>query len=170
MRVPVAIHASGRPSLGIQDEHDYVGASQKQPMPNPDFPSAASRHLLDAKLLMTASPANSLYLAGYVAECSLKAVVALPGLHAPAFGHQLTRLRDDGLDLAIAMAPGLSRYRPASTLVDQVRVRWSENRRYDTSTDVTEAQAKEMVKLADEIFRACVVEMFLDGVLQELPR
>ncbi|XXY54236.1 hypothetical protein WME91_24200 [Sorangium sp. So ce269] len=139
-------------------------------MSNPDFPSAASRHLRDAKRLVTDSPANSFYLAGYVAECSLKTVVALPGLHAPAFGHQLIKLRDDGLDLAIVMAPGLSRYRPSLRAVDRVRARWSESHRYDASDDITEAQAKEMIEAADEIFRACVFEMFLDGVLQELPR
>jgi hypothetical protein len=56
-------------------------------MSNPDFPSATARHLRDAEYLLASSPANARYLAGYVAERALKAVIERsdPMLHAPAF-------------------------------------------------------------------------------------
>jgi len=76
-------------------------------------------HLRDAEHLLTTSPGNARYLAGYVAECALKAVIEQsdPMLHAPAFGHQLTKLEGDGFDLAIALAPRTARYRPRAATV-----------------------------------------------------
>jgi hypothetical protein len=139
-------------------------------MSNPDFPSAASRHLRDAKAILSESPDNALYLAGYTAECSLKAVIELCGVHAPAFGHRLEALRDEGFGLAIAMAPAAARYRPRASTVQAIRMRWSQNMRYDSTGDTDKEQAKEFVDLVDEIFQACVVEMFLDGMLKEMPR
>lgn len=155
--------------MQARHQRGYVGAASGCPMSKPNFPSAARRHLRDAKRLLGDSPANSFYLAGYVAECSLKAAIEKSPVHAPAFGHRLTSLQDEGFDLAIAMAPALARYRPPLDVVEKVRERWSEKRRYDASDSVKEKEAQEMVELVDTLFRACVVEMFLDGVLEEIP-
>jgi hypothetical protein len=116
-----------------------------QTMSNPDFPSAARRHLRDAQRLVDDSPGNALYLAGYAAECALKAAVERPRLHAPAFGHQLAKLEQDGFDLAIALAPGMARYRPPAQVIDKIRSRWSESRRYESTGDTKSAQARELV-------------------------
>jgi HEPN domain-containing protein len=136
---------------------------------NPDFPSAACRHLRDAKTLLPTSPESALYLAGYVAECSLKAVIERSGVHAPAFGHQLAKLEGDGFDLAVALAPRSARYRASTDSVTKLRSGWSEIKRYESTGDTTPEQAEEMVNLAGEIFRDCVIAMVLDGVLLELP-
>ena len=136
---------------------------------NPDFPSAASRHLRDAKALLVTSPENAFYLAGYVAECSLKAVIVRSGAHAPAFGHQLSKLEGDGFDLAVALAPGSARYRPNAESVTRLRSSWSESKRYESTGDTKAQQAAATVKLAEDIYRNCVIEMFLDGILMELP-
>lgn len=136
---------------------------------NPDFPSAACRHLRDAKALLATSPENALYLAGYVAECSLKAVIERSGVHAPAFGHQLTKLEGDGFDLAVALSPRSARYRTSAESVMKLRSGWSESKRYDSTGDTKHEQAEEMVKLAGKIFRDCVIAMVLDGLLPELP-
>jgi len=66
---------------------------------------------------------------------SLKAVIEQsdPMLHAPAFGHQLTKLEGDGFDLAIALAPRTARYRPRATTVRDLRERWSESIRYEST-------------------------------------
>lgn len=140
-------------------------------MANPDFSSAATRHLRDAEHLLAASPGNARYLAGYVAECALKAVIEQsdPMLHAPAFGHQLTKLEGDGFDLAIALAPRTARYRPRATTVHALRARWSESIRYDSTSDTKVATAAEVIGLAREIYEACIIAMLLDGVLAEVP-
>jgi hypothetical protein len=140
-------------------------------MANSDFPSAATRHLRDAQHLLATSPGNARYLAGYVAECALKAVIEQsdPVLHAPAFGHQLTKLEGDGFDLAIALAPRTARYRPRAATVHAVRARWSESIRYDSTSDTKVAAATHVVELAREIYEACVIAMLLDGVLAEAP-
>jgi hypothetical protein len=130
-------------------------------MANPDFPSAATRHLRDADHLLATSPGNARYLAGYIAECALKAVIERsdPLLHAPAFGHQLTKLEGDGFDLAIALAPRTARYRPRATTVHALRARWSETVRYDSTSDTKVAAATQVVELAREIYEACVIAM-----------
>lgn len=140
-------------------------------MANPDFPSAAARHLGDAEHLLATSPGNARYLAGYVAECALKAVIEQsdPMLHAPAFGHQLTKLEGDGFDLAIALAPRTARYRPRAKTVHDLRDHWSERIRYDSTSDTSVVAATQVVKLAREIYESCIIAMLLDGVLAEVP-
>lgn len=120
--------------------------------------------------LTDSSPSTSFYLCGYVVECALKAVIEKAGLHAPAFGHQLAKLEGDGFDLAIAMAPGFSRYRPPASEVQWLRARWSEDRRYETTGDTALAQARDGVDKAAEVYEACIIGMFLDGLLSEVPR
>jgi hypothetical protein len=140
-------------------------------MANPDFPSAASRHLRDAEGLLATSPSNARYLAGYVAECALKAVVERsdPSFHALAFGHQLSKLERDGFDLAIALAPRTARYRPSAATVKLLRERWTETLRYEATLDTTEALAHEVVNAAKDVHESTIVEMFLDGLLVEPP-
>ena len=92
-----------------------------------------------------------------------------PMLHAPAFGHQLTKLEGDGFDLAIALAPRTARYRPRATTVQHLRDRWSESIRYDSSSDTKVVAATQVVELAREVYEACVIAMLLDGVLAAVP-
>jgi hypothetical protein len=140
-------------------------------MSNPDFSSAATRHLRDAEHLLGTSPGNARYLAGYVAECALKAVIEQsdPMLHAPAFGHQLAKLEGDGFDLAIALAPRTARYRPRAAAVHDLRNHWSESIRYESTSDTKVAVATHVVALAREVYEACVIAMLLDGVIAEPP-
>ena len=62
-----------------------------------DYPSAAKRHLEDSRTLLDAQRwDNSAYLAGYVIECSLKALITFPappaGIEVKEIGHDVTKL------------------------------------------------------------------------------
>ena len=133
------------------------------------FVEAASRHLRDAYLLFEAGRHdNSLYLAGYVVECSLKAVAGWTGLSPERYGHQLVKLEGDGLDLAMVIAPAAARYRPPAASVRAVSSSWSPDRRY-LADGVSVQLAGSIISEAETIWRSCVGEMFLDGLIQELP-
>ena len=136
-----------------------------------NFPSAATRHRRDAKQLLATSPANARYLSGYVVECALKAVVESSDalFRAPAFGHQLARLERDEMDLAVALTPRSARYRPAAATVKCVQQSWSETLRYSATSDTSGQVAARMVDAAADVHRSTVVEMFLDGLLDEPP-
>ena len=150
------------------------GALEREPrykvaMPDVDFISASTRHLEDSKSLLAQGRFdNALYLGGYATECALKAVVFLAGAEAEKFGHRLLALEEDGLALAFAIAPATVRYRPPVGVVRRIRDVWSETKRYDrTQAEALEKQARGLVENSEQVWRYCIGEMLLDGVLQE---
>lgn len=137
-------------------------------MPNVDFAAASTRHLRDALLLYQEERYdNAFYLAGYVVECALKAVVKGSGLVPGGFGHKLLKLEGDALQLAIAIAPATVRYRPPRAPVQAVSSTWSVDHRY-FSTGVSARRAEALLSDARMVWESCIGEMLLDGVLQEL--
>ena len=138
-------------------------------MPRVDFIESASRHLRDSRLLFEEGRFdNSLYLSGYVVECSLKAVAGWTGLSPRVFGHQLVKLEGDGLDLAMAIAPAAARYRPAALPVRLVSSSWSPDRRYYPD-EISAQLAESILREAEKVWKSCIGEMFLDGLIQESP-
>jgi HEPN domain-containing protein len=134
-----------------------------------DFTASSTRHLRDASLLVEESRYdNALYLSGYAVECALKAVSGWSGLRAEMFGHKLVQLEGDGLELAMAISPATARYRPPKASVQAVSSTWSTNYRY-YADGVTESQAKAILEHAWKVWESCVGEMFLDGLIQEIP-
>ena len=134
------------------------------------FESAAARHLTDASVLWSEGRFdNAFYLAGYVVECSLKAVIVHSGGNPSDFGHKLVRLEREGLDVAMALLPGLVRYRPEAVKVMALADRWSVARRYESTGETTREVAGEGIDLARQVFEVSVGGMFLDGLLAELP-
>jgi HEPN domain-containing protein len=134
-----------------------------------NFTAAATRHLRDARLLAeNGRYDNALYLAGYVVECSLKAVASGHGVQAQAYGHGLSKLEGDALDLAMAMAPAASRYRPPVGTVQEVSSRWSTSHRYALD-HVTPGMASVVIESAERVWKACIGAMWLDGFILELP-
>lgn len=133
-----------------------------------DFTAAATRHLKDARLLEEGGRYdNALYLAGYVVECSLKAVAGWHGLDARGFGHRLSKLEGDALDLAVVLAPAASRYRPPEGCVQEVGSRWSPSCRYAPDR-VTAATAAAVIENAEKVWQGCIGAMLLDGLVPEL--
>jgi len=134
-----------------------------------DFAASSTRHLRDASLLVEKSRYdNAFYLSGYAAECALKAVSGWSGLKAEMFGHRLMKLEGDGLELAMAISPATARYRPPKASVHAISSTWSTDCRY-YADGVTESQANAILAHARSVWESCVGEMFLDGLIQEIP-
>lgn len=130
------------------------------------FPDAATRHVRDARTLLLASPANARYLAGYTVECALKTVVEIAPIKSREYGHDLMRLAGEGLTLATSLAPAAARYQPNASDVKVVRDRWAEHFRYHTSAGTTPTLAKVVLEAAERIYKATIVSMILDGLLE----
>jgi HEPN domain-containing protein len=134
-----------------------------------DFIESATRHLRDASFLFEDGRYDSsFYLSGYVVECALKAVASWSGLAAERLGHKLMKLEGDALDLAIAIAPTTARYRPSTASVHAVSSSWATECRYH-GDGVTFQQAKSLLQEAQTVWDSCIGEMFLDGLILELP-
>lgn len=133
------------------------------------FADAATRHLRDARTLRPSSPANARYLAGYVVECALKVVVQRANVPGRPFGHDLLHLSGAGLDLALALVPTTSRYRPDRTHVQAVRDRWTEHARYERSDESPATMVDAVVTHAGAVYEATIAAMILDGVLELTP-
>lgn len=134
----------------------------------PDFASAATRHLADARHLYRLSQFdNAAYHSGYVVECSLKAVIERTGIQPKEYGHRLVKLERDGLAIASLLAPGCVRYCPATSDVRQVSDRWTESMRYNRTGASSGGDCSTLVAAASRVWRSCVGQMFLDGLSEE---
>jgi hypothetical protein len=146
-----------------------------------DHPEAARKHYLDAQSLLAGGRFDgAAYLAGYVLECSLKAVL----LHDRPFDpvtrvtdqvqlntwHQQLRRRPFQHDLARLLAeqvgPEGARYVPPLDPGASI-FNWSESLRYMATGAIPEPRADAYVLWAGIAVDA-VVRMALDGVLVEL--
>ena len=136
-----------------------------------DYYSAASRHWDNSRFLgQNGRWQEAAYLAGYAAECSLKALVELGDLVGQRLGHNLAQLRGDGLELALLLNPLLRRYPvglPGAGLPGLNR--WSETHRYESTGFLPEAEFQQMVAEAHKIARHILIELALDGRLEEIP-
>ncbi len=132
-----------------------------------DYKSAAARHWDSVHLLSLSDRwQEAAYLAGYVAECSFKALLqagTLPDVHD--LGHNLTILNEEALDLALVLTPTAARYPIQGGLAD-----WRPEQRYEGTAPGREPEFRRMVQQADEIARAILIGMVLDGLLEEMPR
>jgi HEPN domain-containing protein len=134
-----------------------------------DFASAAARHLRDAESLQQHDAwDNAAYLAGYVAECSVKAVIELsrkaPRIHLSALSPLLVRLAAD-------LAGAARRYRvDLDPDLDAIRDSWQTDLRYSRTGSVDEAQSKKMVAQAKRVFERTIGAMVLDGLYSRVPR
>ena len=130
-----------------------------------DYGSAAARHWEDAISLTQANRFdNGAYLAGYVVECSLKSMIEISGTSPKPFQHDLATLSGDALLLACLMAPGLRRYNlPGSPDFLAMSQDWTPEHRYCPSGQVPEATARLWLRVAEETYRAIVVNLILDG-------
>lgn len=133
------------------------------------FASAAGRHLKDSKLLMQAGRFdNACYLGGYVAECGLKALIALAG-HPPKI-HDLRDLAGASLDFAAALSSAVRRYPlDLSSQLADLQTRWKVELRYSQTGSMNAQDAETLIKNADEVYRATIGAMTLDGLLERLP-
>lgn len=132
-----------------------------------DHPEAATKHLADAQVLLSAGRADgAAYLAGYVVECALKSIVLVAG-GAP-WGHDLNALSQNALRLAALPGSRSVRYVPRMTqghCFYDCTSRWKATLRYRAAGAVTPAQAGSWVAEAQAVYESTIVPMRLDGVV-----
>jgi hypothetical protein len=117
---------------------------------------AADGHLQDAA-----------YLAGYVGECGLKAViVALGGTGDPkSYAHDLEALIGDALATAALFTRGAGRYEALARPI--ALLNWSPEQRYEANrTDMASLQS--ICVQAGEVGTSLIFALALDGLLEEV--
>jgi hypothetical protein len=136
-----------------------------------DFYSASSRHWDHSQFLGDHGRwQEAAYLAGYAAECALKALVEQGGLMGRPFGHSLVQLTGEGLEMALLLNPLLRRYpvEPIATGLPGLG-HWSEAHRYEETGFLPEADFRQMVTEAHRVVEWILVRLTLDGQREEIP-
>jgi HEPN domain-containing protein len=124
--------------------------------------------LADSEILAARSRwDNAVYLAGYVVECSLKAVIAhylgLPA--AQRYRHDLSALQGPALQHLCALVPQAHLRLPASRTQGTVLDEGHPERRYWASRRWTQQEVEAALKRTSKIYHDTVVAMVLDGEL-----
>lgn len=135
-----------------------------------DFASAASRHWDNSVFLYDNGRfQEAAYLAGYVAECTLKfcIVTADPSANVRKLAHNLPVLTSDGLELAKILNPLMNRYHLSHPLSDLLE--WSEQHRYEKTGFWTDGKFKAIILQAHQVVEQILITMVLDGFLEEVP-
>ena len=144
------------------------------PLPQPDrFAHAAGRHLTDAQTLVAQNRLdNAMYLAGYVVECSLKALVShhLGRAAAQQYGHDLAALQGRALQQLRVLVPQAHLRLPTSGTLGTGLDHGHPVRRYWASGLWTLQEVQVALNRAADIYRGTVLSMVLNGELssQEL--
>ena len=134
-----------------------------------DYASAASRHLRDARYLHEGERwDNAAYLAGYVAECAVKAVINQAG-RAPQV--HLRELTPPLLLLAADLGAAARRYRiDLDPDLHALRLAWSTDLRYARTDTCDEFGATQMLAQAGRVYQRTIQAMVLDGLYAQVLR
>jgi HEPN domain-containing protein len=134
-----------------------------------NYASAAGRHLNDARSLCNAGRwDNTGYLAGYAAECSVKAVIDRAGIRLRV---HLNEIPQELMLLAADLSFAARRY-PVDMDPDvhMVRSKWAPGLRYAETGTLAQQDAQVLVESADGVFGRTVIAMVLDGLFERVPR
>lgn len=136
--------------------------------------SAALRHVEDATTLVSSSPMQAFYLAGYGPECARKAALTFASEPEAreldkAVGHGFRKDAETAFALACTLDPLATRY----TLRDwkarlPVLTQWNEQCRYEKSDHLDEKQAKKMLDAATGLVVEVIAALWADGRLPRL--
>ncbi|MGC4065693.1 MAG: hypothetical protein QM784_13805 [Polyangiaceae bacterium] len=141
------------------------------------FANAAARHLQDSKLLLDKSRWDgSAYLAGYVIECSLKALISTPssppGVDLKELGHSLSLLQQRLDQMAASRKPGWKRNVPREFLsnlrssLNSMPLPWEPAMRYAPDCGRWCQEAGRFWCLANRCFSACAKKLVTSEVTQ----
>jgi HEPN domain-containing protein len=131
-----------------------------------NFYSATSRHWDNSAFLSEhGRHQEAAYLAGYAAECALKALIEKGGLAGRPFGHSLADLSGDGLELALLLSPLLRRYEVTRVISTAGLSQWRETHRYEETGFLPDADFQRIVAEAHEVAQMILVGFTLDGLL-----
>lgn len=134
-----------------------------------DYASSACRHLRDAQALCTQHRwDNAIYLAGYVVECAIKAVIDRARLRPLLHVDQMS---PDVLLLAADLSRSARRYAiDLDPDVAFVRGKWSLEYRYVPTGTISQREAEELREAGERVLRRTVENLVLDGYLERVPR
>ncbi len=136
-----------------------------------DHPEAAGKHLEDATVLMVARRYDgAAYLAGYVAECTIKSLILLE--HGQqAWGHRLNKLSQQAQRLAALPGSRSAKYSAILARssnpngIMNPSTGWYPDLRYRPSNMIPQQQASDWLTEAQEIYAQSIIPMRLDGVI-----
>jgi HEPN domain-containing protein len=128
------------------------------------YANAACRHLSDSRVLLDASHWDGCaYLAGYVIECSLKAVIASPEappeVNLRELGHDLSKLHFQLDQMASSRQTARKRHVPGRLLtalraqLETMQPGWKPSMRYHSKDPAWQNQATNFWRLADRCFK-----------------
>lgn len=135
-----------------------------------DYVSAAARHWDNVQFLADDNRwQEAAYLAGYIAECSAKALLerTAPDILFRQLKHNLVALTGEALEMAVLLNPALRRYPVAG---GPGVSRWMPEHRYERTGFLAEADFQQIVAEAQEIGRAILLELVLDGLVEDIPQ
>ena len=134
---------------------------------NTNFAQAALRHWRSSLTLEeTGHVQDAAYLAGYVGECALKAVMtALAGDSNPkAYGHDLVALSGPALETVSLFVRGMGRY--ISMAAPLGAVAWKPEQRYEENA-ATETGIESTIRISSDVGGSLLFALALDGLLEE---
>jgi hypothetical protein len=138
-----------------------------------DFASAAVRHWDTAVFLGSAGRwQQAAYLAGYLAECSLKALLKLasPSILPRPLGHNLAALSGDALEMAWVLTPATRRYRVKPVVSGAPGIAdWRPEHRYERTGFRPLKRFRQTVEEAQLVGQSVLIELVLDGKMEDLP-
>lgn len=132
-----------------------------------DHPEAARRHLADASVLnRDGRPDGASYLAGYVVECSLKALLQHEIGNQPPHWHDLKMLASRMSTVCTVAGARTARYLVPTvlSLPSGAIAAWDPQMRY-RAPSMTAQDAASWLADAQMAYHATVGQMFLDGVI-----
>ena len=139
-----------------------------------DFASAAARHWDNVQFLERDNRwQEAAYLAGYIAECSLKALLerTAPDILLRSLGHNLVALTGDALEMAVLLNPASRRYRVLTLASGTGGIgQWQPEHRYAVTGFLPDSAFQQMIADAQEIGRSVLIGLVLDGILEDVPR
>lgn len=144
-----------------------------------DFAATADRMMQDARILHQAGAhRNACYLAGYVVECTLKAL--LEQTSKPRKVHDLESLHDEIASLLLNPGAVIAKYgdpaQPAPTMIQQIKpptvnkmdtryyCHWDPDHRYDGTRWTLPTTSESYLREAED-FHDIIVRMFVDGLV-----
>lgn len=131
-----------------------------------DYPSAALRHHHDAADLLAAGRLdNAFYLAGYVVECTMKALLEKAGHNAKTYGHELDDMQLAALSFVAEFSVRHARYRPT---VGPAVQGWRPEMRYCPTGSTAPADAEQAIADGELILGDVLAPMMLDGLIGEV--
>ncbi|MCL6632086.1 MAG: HEPN domain-containing protein [Alicyclobacillus herbarius] len=136
---------------------------------NENFVQAAGRHLYDCFLLRERERwDNAVYLAGYVVECILKALIEtyIDRGFAVSYGHDLVGLEGEAIDKARVLHPEIDLLLPKSRIDGTVLEQDHPQRRYAANGLWSKQQAIEACERAREIYDEIISVLVLDGYIK----